>query len=642
MKKTIKIILLFLLTLSISAMATSLDSEGFNSEKLKITATQINNALADAIELSYDELITKIQKESVDIDSAIFYKSLRLDNIVEVAMKNGKKFTAIIFNIDSLVNILTEKNIKIFNAGSSYIIFDSKYKTEKHKHDDKTIENNKNLKTNNQDQDKSKELNFSNLFFHILPYIFLMLAFILSALAIHFIIERLVKGKKKNKIKPQSVNLRLNDVAGIDEVIDDVRDLIDFLKNRKKYSKLGGSIPRGVILYGEPGNGKTLLAKAIAGESGVNFLQASGSEFVEMYVGVGAARIRELFKMAKKCAPCVVFIDEIDAIARQRGSDQNGERDQALNQLLVEMDGFTDNPNVLVLAATNRLEILDNAILRPGRFDRHLYISKPTLEGRRDIFNVHLKKCKVNHDVSILQLSQLTIGFSGADIANLINEASIRATKQNKLEIETSDFFFARDKILLGLEKKSVKMDIDEIKTTTIHEIGHALMAIILKSDPVERISIIPRGASLGQTLQAPLKDKYSFTKSELLKKVGVLLGGRAAEELFIGDVTNGASHDLEIATGIIKNMITKYGMGESLGLASICGFEYLSDQNLEQIEKEVKSILNTQYKICINLLKKNEIIFQDMVAFLAKAEVMNQDDIRYVINGRNIEDSIA
>ena len=439
---------------------------------------------------------------------------------------------------------------------------------------------------------------------------------------------------RKNSKKPVKTNLKIsnikfNDVAGISEAKDEVCEIVDFLKNPQKYSSLGGRIPRGIILYGEPGNGKTLLAKALAGEAGVPFFSAAASEFVELYVGLGASRIRDLFDSAKKAAPCVVFIDEIDSIGTKRGFDNNTEREQALNQLLTEMDGFDEKENVVVIAATNRIDMLDPALIRPGRFDRHIYIAKPTIKGREEIFQVYLNKIgeKLDKNVNAANLAKLTVGLTGAEIANLVNEAAILAAKKNKQQVEEDDFMQARDKIFLGLERKNLKMNAKELKTTAYHEIGHTLLAMELGGDPVEKVTIIPRAMALGVTLQVPEADKYSITEKDLLNRIIVLMGGRAAEELFIGEVTTGASHDLNSATKIAHQMITQFGMGKSMGLVAN-DFEALSSASQEKIEKEIQQLLEEQYQKAKTILLNKADLVKKMSEELINKETLSRNDL--------------
>ena len=378
-------------------------------------------------------------------------------------------------------------------------------------------------------------------------------------------------GKSKARMLDEANNTTtFADVAGCDEAKEEVKELVDFLKDPQKFQKLGGRIPRGVLLVGPPGTGKTLLAKAIAGEAKVPFFSISGSDFVEMFVGVGAARVRDMFEQAKKSAPCIIFVDEIDAVGRHRGAGLGGgndEREQTLNQMLVEMDGFETNLGVIVMAATNRPDILDPALLRPGRFDRQVYVTLPDVRGREQILNVHMRKVPVGQDIRADILARGTPGFSGADLANLVNEAALFAARRNGRVVEMVDFEKAKDKIMMGPERKSMVMPEEERRNTAYHESGHALVARLLpKTDPVHKVTIIPRGRALGVTMQLPEGDRYSLDKERMLSTIAVLFGGRIAEEVFMHQMTTGASNDFERATQIARDMVTRYGMTDELG----------------------------------------------------------------------------
>ena len=381
-------------------------------------------------------------------------------------------------------------------------------------------------------------------------------------------------GKSKARVLDESANkVRFSDVAGCDEAKQDVQEVVDFLKDPTKYSRLGGHIPRGVLLVGPPGTGKTLLAKAIAGEAGVPFFSISGSDFVEMFVGVGAARVRDMFENAKKNAPCIIFIDEIDAVGRQRGAAMGGndEREQTLNQMLVQMDGFETGTNVIVIAATNRPDVLDQALLRPGRFDRQVVVPLPDIRGREQILNVHMKKVPVATDVQTDVIARGTPGFSGADLANLVNEAALFAARRNGRVVSMADFELAKDKIMMGAERKSMVMNEDEKKNTAYHESGHALDAKLMpKSDPVHKVTIIPRGRALGVTMQLPEGDRHGYSKAFLQNNLMVLLAGRVAEEIIFDTITTGAGNDIERATGMARKMVCEWGMSDVVGPMTI------------------------------------------------------------------------
>ena len=428
------------------------------------------------------------------------------------------------------------------------------------------------------------------------------------------------KENNKDRDKP---SISFNDVAGLEEIKEELQETIDFINNFYKYKKMGAKIPKGILFYGPPGTGKTLLAKAVAGETYSTFLYASGSEFVEKYVGVGAKRVRTLFERAKKEAPSIIFIDEIDAIGTKRNLDSNNEKDQTLNQLLVEMDGFNTDDTVIIIGATNRLDLLDEALLRPGRFDRHIFVGNPNMNAREKILEVHTKNKPLDKSINIKDIAKKTHGLSGADLANIANEAAIIAVRNNKNKISVEHFESAIERVLAGLEVKNPTVLIREKKTVAIHESGHAIVSKVLKTDMVQKISIIPRGKALGYVLKFPDEDRYLLTEKELMNKISALLAGRAAEELALGEITTGAKDDLDKATNIAREMVCSYGMS-SLGPVAL-GEDYIR-HNYDLIRLEMKDILEKCYKKAIKILEDNKDILHFISKELLEKETMDNE----------------
>ena len=498
---------------------------------------------------------------------------------------------------------------------------------------------------------------FTSLMFSMLPVVLLIGAF--------FYFTRMQSGggggkggafsfgKSRAKLLDKDTNkVTFADVAGCDEAKDEVQEIVDYLKAPTRFQSLGGRVPRGVLLAGSPGTGKTLLAKAIAGEAEVPFFSIAGSDFVEMFVGVGASRVRDMFEQAKKNAPCIIFIDEIDAVGRQRGAGLGGgndEREQTLNQLLVEMDGFESNQTVIVVAATNRPDVLDPALLRPGRFDRQVMVPMPDIRGREQILGVHSKKVPLDGSVDLKILAKGTPGFSGADLANLVNEAALYAARRNKTKVDQSDFEDAKDKIYMGPERRSMVMHEDEKKATAYHESGHAIVASSLPfTDPVHKVTIMPRGRALGLTWQLPERDRISMYQDQMLSQIAILFGGRIAEDLFVGRISTGASNDFERATQIAREMVTRYGMSDKLGPMvygenesevflgrSVTHSQNISENTMQQVDSEIRRILDEQYAVAYKVLNENRDIMEAMCKALMDWETIDADQVKEIMAGK-------
>ncbi len=457
-------------------------------------------------------------------------------------------------------------------------------------------------------------------------------------------------GKSKAKLlNENTTKVTFADVAGIDEAKEELQEIIQFLRDPKRFTRLGGRIPKGVLLVGSPGTGKTLLARAIAGEAAVPFFSISGSDFVEMFVGVGASRVRDLFVQGKKHAPCIIFIDEIDAVGRHRGAGLGGghdEREQTLNQLLVEMDGFEANEGVILVAATNRPDVLDPALLRPGRFDRRVVVPRPDVKGREEILRVHIRKVPVNEDVSIEQLARATPGFAGADLENLVNEAALLAARRNKDKVGMTEFELSKDKVVMGVERRSLVMSVEERRNTAYHEAGHALVAILSPgADPVHKVTIIPRGMALGVTQQLPLDDRYTYSSDYLMTRLAMMFGGRAAEEIVFGHVTTGAGDDIEKATELARKMVCEWGMSENLGPIAfghkeeqiflgrdIARHKDYSEQTAIDIDREVHRFVNEAYQRARDLLTGNIDALHAVADNLLQKEVLNGSEVEAIV----------
>jgi cell division protease FtsH len=466
-------------------------------------------------------------------------------------------------------------------------------------------------------------------------------------------------GKSRAKLSSSTQKkVTFKDVAGADEAKEELQEIIEFLREPQKFQKLGGRIPKGVLLMGSPGTGKTLLARAVAGEANVPFFSISGSDFVEMFVGVGASRVRDLFEQGKKNAPCIVFIDEIDAVGRHRGAGLGGghdEREQTLNQLLVEMDGFESNEGVILIAATNRPDVLDPALLRPGRFDRRIVVSRPDVKGREGIIAVHTKKIPLSEDVDIKVIARGTSGFCGADLANLVNEAALNAARYNQKVVRMADFEYAKDKVLMGSERRSMIITEDEKRVTAVHEAGHALLAAILpNADPVHKVTIIPRGMALGVTMQLPVDDKHNYTRDYLMDQLAILLGGRIAEEITNGRLTTGAGNDLERVTELARRMVCEWGMSEAMGPLTfgkrdeqiflgreIAKAQDYSEDTAIRIDQEVKKFVMDNYERARTLLTEQKPALLKIADELLAREVLDADQVKRLARGLPIEDPV-
>jgi cell division protease FtsH len=504
-----------------------------------------------------------------------------------------------------------------------------------------------------------KDANWVNLLFNFGPLILLVFFWI-------FMMKQMQAGGNKalsfgksraRLLTAQQKKATFKDVAGIDEAKEELYEIIDFLKDPQKFQKLGGRIPKGVLLVGPPGTGKTLLARAIAGEANVPFFSISGSDFVEMFVGVGASRVRDLFEQGKKNAPCIIFIDEIDAVGRHRGAGLGGghdEREQTLNALLVEMDGFESNEGVILIAATNRPDVLDPALLRPGRFDRRVVVPRPDVRGREEILRVHTRKVPVSDDVDLSVIARGTPGFSGADVANLVNEAALWAARQNRKFVTMADFEMSKDKVLMGVERKSMILSDEEKKNTAYHEAGHALVAAMTPgADPLHKVTIIPRGMALGVTMQLPIDDKHTYTKEFLESQLAVLMGGRAAEEIFLNHVTTGAGNDIERATEIARQMVCEWGMSQLGPLTfgkkeeqiflgrEIAQHRDYSEDTAIKIDGEVRSIINHGYTRARNILETYRDALERVAQALLDREVLDATELKLLIEGKPLPEKL-
>ncbi len=564
-------------------------------------------------EIVFSDFIAKLQQDEV---SEVTIK--KPENLIVGTLKSGTKFKSYAPDYPDLIKELREKNVKI------------------------------SAKPDHTPWYMNILLNFGPVILLVILWVFFMKQMQTGGN------KALSFGRSRAKLSSEKgIKTTFADVAGIEEAKEEVQEIIAFLKDPQRFQKLGGKIPKGVMLVGPPGSGKTLLARAIAGEAGVPFFSISGSDFVEMFVGVGASRVRDLFEQAKKSSPCIIFIDEIDAVGRHRGAGLGGghdEREQTLNQLLVELDGFDPNEGIIVLASTNRPDVLDPALLRPGRFDRQVVVPHPDVKGRLEIIKVHIKKIPLDENVNMEVLARGTPGFSGADLANLINEAALNAARQSKTKVEMIDFEDAKDKVMMGKERKSMILSEDEKNNTAHHEAGHALVAKLTPgTDPLHKVSIIPRGMALGITQQLPIDDRYTYSREYILNTLAVLLGGRAAEEIALGHMTTGAGNDLQRATDLSRKMVCEWGMSDKLGPITfgkreeqiflgkdIMKHKDYSEKTAEEIDGEVKSIITERYEYAKNLLINNKATLLKLAQALRDKETLDGVEIEAIIQGTN------
>ncbi|MFH1825626.1 MAG: ATP-dependent zinc metalloprotease FtsH [Candidatus Firestonebacteria bacterium] len=576
---------------------------------LYVLADTLLNRRVSQVELRYDEFVESLMNG--EVESIIVNE---LQQRIDGDLKNKKHFYVYFVSDPDLWKLLREKKVNFLVKAPD-------------------------------------QFSWFALLINLAPFIFIVLIF-------YFLYKQMqgagssafsfIKSRAKLFTSNQP-KVTFNDVAGVEEAKEELKEVIMFLKEPQKFTKLGGKIPRGVLLLGIPGIGKTLLARAVAGEAGVPFFSISGSDFVELFVGVGAARVRDLFEQGRKNAPCIIFIDELDAVGRKRGSGIGGghdEREQTLNQLLVEMDGFDTNINVIVMAATNRDDVLDPALLRPGRFDRRVVVDPPNLKGREEILKIHTRKVPISKDIDLKVVARGTPGFTGADLANLVNEAALIAAKKDQKEVAVEDMEEARDKIIMGLEKKSIVIVEKERKTMAYHEGGHALIGKLLPdAEPLHKVTIIPRGKALGVTWHLPKEDRYTRTKHEFLNDITILMGGRSAEELFLNDITTGAQNDLHIATLIAHKMVCEYGMSKVLGNRTFgrpdreifIGGEYFKEKDYGEdiakvIDKEVKKIIDECYEKAKDLLIKNKYKLEKIAIALLEKEILDGQEVDEII----------
>ena len=576
------------------------------------------------------------------------YKELLADNqIKEASIENDNSFHGELLNPTTLIN----KNGAEFTERTLFVVYLPADYTDQIKiWDEKGIEYNF----------EGEKIDWTNWLLGFAPWL-LLIGFWL------FMLKRMQGSNNgmnnvfsfgKSKAKMFSSNqkkVKFTDVAGCIEAKEELEEVIAYLKSPKKFEKLGGKIPRGVLLVGPPGTGKTLLARAVAGESSVPFFSISGADFVEMFVGVGASRVRDLFEQANKNSPAIIFIDELDAVGRQRGAGLGGghdEREQTLNQLLVELDGFENSSSVIVMAATNRPDVLDSALLRPGRFDRQVVVDIPDLKGRHDILKIHTKKIKINKkSVKLKDIAKGTPGMVGADLANLVNEAALLASRKRKATVDNNDFEEAKDKVLMGVQRKSMVLSDDEKKVTAYHEAGHAVVAIFSpEADPVHKVTIIPRGRALGVTMQLPLDEKHGYSKTYILSRLAVMMGGRSAEEIIFNEITTGASNDIERATSIARKMVCEWGMSDTMGPMSfgkkneeiflgreIQSHRDYSEKTAQKIDHEVVSIIKNAQQASHKILKDNINLLHLMAEQLLEHETIDEQDIKLLIAGKKI-----
>jgi cell division protease FtsH len=657
---------------------------GIGNEQMKQQLRKLDNELASASQANNQDMLHAVQNSVLAMQQIVSQLGEEQDHIRLRQLRSVRSYKDSLDEYTTLLQKIEDNSVKLEKSRQAVLqtvwFFNnheiSTRALEKQdgelfhqwfmnaKEEWQTFDSNKGASFKAPDQPSNKVLEKTFKSEEIAPNYFSYLLSIapvfLILLLVYFAFSRQMKGMGSNamdfgkspaKLYPKgSTKVTFKDVAGIDEAIEELQEIVEFLKNPQKFTALGGRIPKGVLCIGSPGTGKTLVAKAVAGEADCPFFSISGSDFVEMFVGVGASRIRKMFEEAKRHAPCIIFMDEIDAVGRHRGSGMGGghdEREQTLNQLLVEMDGFDTTEGIIMIAATNRPDVLDKALLRPGRFDRQVFIPLPDIKGRFEILKVHARKIKLDESVDLMNIARSTPGCSGADLQNLLNEAALLAARKNRSAVTEQDTVEARDKVLYGKERRNLELDEQEKKTTAFHESGHAIVGSVVKhGEPIDKVTIIPRGFSLGSTMFLPKKNRVSYWKSELLDQLAVLMGGRAAEEIFLGDVSSGAKQDIERATQIARSMVCEWGMSDILGTVTYDerseGGQFLglngykekmySEMTAQEIDKEVRKLIDEAYAKALQIIREHKEIIDLMARMLIEFETLDAEDVTKIV----------